>query len=59
LAWLRSGGGNAHWYAAGERLPIGIGAYAGREQNDVVLWIERMRAIIAGDSLAISEPASP
>jgi glyoxylase-like metal-dependent hydrolase (beta-lactamase superfamily II) len=52
LEWLRSGGGNAYWYAAGERLPIGIEAYAGRERNDMVLWIERVRAVIAGDSLA-------
>ncbi len=52
LEWLRSGGGDAHWYAAGERLPIGIEAYAAREQNDMVLWIERIRAVIAGDSLA-------
>jgi glyoxylase-like metal-dependent hydrolase (beta-lactamase superfamily II) len=52
LKWVRSRGVNAQWYAAGERLPIGIEAYAGREQNDMVLWIERVRAVIAGDSLA-------
>jgi glyoxylase-like metal-dependent hydrolase (beta-lactamase superfamily II) len=52
LAWLRSGGGNAHWYAAGDRLPIGVEAYAGREHNDLVLWIESVRAVVAGDSLA-------
>jgi hypothetical protein len=52
LEWLRSGGGNAHWYAAGDRLPLGIEAYVGREQNDLVLWIERVRAVVAGDSLA-------
>jgi hypothetical protein len=52
LEWLRSGGGNAHWYAAGDRLPIGIEAYAGREHNDLVLWIESVRGIIAGDTLA-------
>jgi len=52
LEWLRSGGGNAHWYAAGGRLPIGIEAYAGREHNDLVLWIESVRAVVAGDSLA-------
>ena len=52
LEWLRSGGGNAHWYAAGDRLPIGIEAYAGREHNDLVLWIESVRAVVAGDSLA-------
>ena len=52
LKWLRSGGGNAHWYSAGDRLPIGIEAYAGREHNDLVLWIERIRAVVAGDTLA-------
>lgn len=51
LTWLRSGG-NAHWYAAGDRLPIGIEAYAGRDHNDLVLWIERVRAVVAGDTLA-------
>jgi hypothetical protein len=52
LKWLRMGGGNAHWYSAGDRLPIGIDAYAGREHNDLVLWFEGVRAVIAGDSLA-------
>ena len=52
LEWLRSGGGNARWYAAGDRLPFGIEAYAGREHNDLVLWIERVRAVVAGDTLA-------
>ena len=52
LAWLRSGGGDAHWYAGGDRLPFGIEAYTGRERNDVVLWIESVHAIVAGDSLA-------
>jgi len=51
LAWLRSGGGNVHWYAGGDRLPIGIEAYTGREHNDLVLWIESVRAVVAGDSL--------
>ncbi len=52
LRWLRSGGGSAHWYADGDRLPFGIKAYAGREHNDLILWIESVRAVIAGDSLA-------
>jgi hypothetical protein len=52
LEWLRSGGGNAHWYAAGDRLAIGIEAYEGREHNDLTLWIESVRAVVAGDSLA-------
>jgi glyoxylase-like metal-dependent hydrolase (beta-lactamase superfamily II) len=51
LQWLRSGGGEVHWYGAGERLPIGIAAHAGREHNDLVLWQQNVRAVIAGDSL--------
>ncbi len=49
---LRNRGGNAHWYAAGDRLPVGIEAYAGREHNNLILWIESVRAFVAGDSLA-------
>jgi glyoxylase-like metal-dependent hydrolase (beta-lactamase superfamily II) len=52
LKWLRTGGGNARWYAGGDRLPIGIEAYEGREHNDLVLWIESVRAVVAGDTLA-------
>jgi hypothetical protein len=52
LQWLRSGGGEAHWYAPGDQLPFGIEAYAGREHNDLVLWIESVRAVVTGDSLA-------
>jgi glyoxylase-like metal-dependent hydrolase (beta-lactamase superfamily II) len=51
LAWLRNGGGKAHWYGAGERLPIGIEAYEGREHNDLVLWVESARVVVAGDTL--------
>ena len=51
LEWLRSGG-SVHWYAGGDRLPIGVDAYAGREHNDLVLWVESVRAVVAGDSLA-------
>ena len=51
LKWLRSASSNAHWYAGGDRLAIGIEAYAGREHNDLVLWIESVRAVVAGDSL--------
>ena len=52
LRWLRSGGGNAQWYAGGDRLAIGIEAYEGREHNDLVLWVESVRAVVAGDTLA-------
>jgi hypothetical protein len=51
LAWLLAGDGEAHWYAAGDRLPIGIEAFPGREHNDLVLWIESVGAVIPGDTL--------
>jgi glyoxylase-like metal-dependent hydrolase (beta-lactamase superfamily II) len=51
LKWLRAGGGDAHWYAARDRLPLGIEAFPGREHNDLVLWIENRRAVVAGDTL--------
>jgi hypothetical protein len=52
VQWLRSGGGHARWYAAGDRLAIGIEAFAGREHNDLILWTVGVGAVIAGDSLA-------
>jgi hypothetical protein len=52
VAWLLAGdGAEAHLYAAGDRLPIGIEAFPGREHNDLVLWIESVRAVIPGDTL--------
>jgi glyoxylase-like metal-dependent hydrolase (beta-lactamase superfamily II) len=52
LAWLLSGdGGEAHLYAAGDRLPFGIEAILGREPNDLLLWIEGRRVLVCGDSL--------
>ena len=52
IAWLLAeGGGEAHLYSAGDRLPIGIEAFPGREHNDLVLWIERVGAVISGDTL--------
>jgi glyoxylase-like metal-dependent hydrolase (beta-lactamase superfamily II) len=50
--WLLvEGRGEAHLFLAGDRLPIGVEAYPGRSHNDVVLWIERAKALVAGDSL--------
>jgi glyoxylase-like metal-dependent hydrolase (beta-lactamase superfamily II) len=51
LAWLLAGGGEAHLYLSGDRLPFGAEAFAGREHNDLVLWIETPRAVISGDTL--------
>jgi glyoxylase-like metal-dependent hydrolase (beta-lactamase superfamily II) len=41
----------AHSFVAGDRLPVGVEAFPGLEPNDVVLWIESRRAIVAGDTL--------
>jgi glyoxylase-like metal-dependent hydrolase (beta-lactamase superfamily II) len=52
LAWLVGGDrSDAHPYAAGDRLPVEVEAFPGRLPNDVVLWIESRRAVIAGDTL--------
>jgi hypothetical protein len=51
LAWLRAGDGEAHWFAAGDRFPIGVEAFPGREHNDLVLWMDSVGAVIAGDTL--------
>jgi hypothetical protein len=52
VAWLLVGdGGEAHWYAAGDRLPMSIKAFPGRDHNDLVLWIDRVGAVISGDTL--------
>jgi glyoxylase-like metal-dependent hydrolase (beta-lactamase superfamily II) len=38
-------------YRAGERLEIGVEAFAGIEENDLLLWIPRHRSLVAGDTL--------
>lgn len=50
LRWLSAE--EAHFFAAGDRLPIGVEAFPGRSHNDLVLWLESRRALIAGDALA-------
>ena len=52
VEWLVvEGGGEAHLFGAGDRLPIGVQAFPGRSHNDLVLWVERASAIVAGDAL--------
>jgi hypothetical protein len=52
LDWLlRGDAGTWHPYTAGDRLPFGIRAFLGRDENDLVLWIEHLRAVISGDTL--------
>jgi glyoxylase-like metal-dependent hydrolase (beta-lactamase superfamily II) len=53
VVWLlKEGIGEARPYAAGDRLDVGVEAFPGQKPNDMVLWIESHRAVIAGDTLA-------
>jgi glyoxylase-like metal-dependent hydrolase (beta-lactamase superfamily II) len=38
-------------FKAGDRLPVGVEAFPGMEPNDLVLWLESRRALVAGDTL--------
>jgi hypothetical protein len=51
LAWLRAGEGEGHFHGPGP-WPFGIHAYAGREDNDLILWLPAIHAIVCGDSLS-------
>ena len=51
LLWLREAGGGT-FYLSGDDLLFEIDVFPGREHNDVVLWVESKRAVIAGDTLA-------
>jgi hypothetical protein len=51
LAWLRAGEGEGHFHGPGD-WPFGIQAFAGREDNDLILWLPSIGAIVTGDSLS-------
>jgi hypothetical protein len=51
LPWLRAGEAEGHFHGPGS-WPFGITAYAGREANDLVLWLPSHNAIVSGDSLS-------
>lgn len=52
VAWLLVGDAvEGHAFLAGDRLPVGVEAFPGKEASDVVLWVESRRALIAGDTL--------
>jgi len=52
VVWLlKEGKGEARPYAAGDHLDVGVEAFPGQKPNDMVLWIESHRAVIAGDTL--------
>ena len=53
VVWLlKEGKGEGHVYEPGDRLPGGIETFRGHKRNDVLLWIESKRAVVAGDTLA-------
>ena len=52
VRWLVEEPGPARWYAAGDKLPVGVDAFPGQKHNDVVLWVAGHRAVVAGDTLA-------
>jgi glyoxylase-like metal-dependent hydrolase (beta-lactamase superfamily II) len=51
LRWLVERG-DGSFFAAGDRLPLGIEVFEGRERNDVALWIPDRRAVVVGDTIA-------
>jgi hypothetical protein len=52
VVWLlEEGRGEGRPYAAGDRLDVGVEAFPGQKPNDMVLWSERHRTVIAGDTL--------
>jgi glyoxylase-like metal-dependent hydrolase (beta-lactamase superfamily II) len=52
VVWLlKEGIGEAHPYAAGDRLDVGVEAFPGQKPNDTVLWVEGHRAVVTGDTL--------
>jgi glyoxylase-like metal-dependent hydrolase (beta-lactamase superfamily II) len=38
-------------FSAGDRLPVGVEAFPGKDENDLVLWVESRRALAFGDTL--------
>jgi hypothetical protein len=51
LAWLRAGQLEGHFHGPGD-WPFGIHAYAGREDNDLVLWLPAAGALVCGDTIS-------
>ena len=51
LAWLRAGESEAHFHGPGA-WPFGIQAFAGREDNDLILWVPSVSAIVTADTVS-------
>jgi hypothetical protein len=44
LAWLKAADAlEKHWISAGDRLPVGVEVFPGKDPKDLVLWIESQR----------------
>ena len=56
---LREGIGEAHAFAAGGRLDVGVEAFPGEKPNDTVLWIESHRAVVAGACALVHRVSYP
>lgn len=48
---LKEGRGEAHLFRGGD-TPLGLQAFEGHKRNDILLWLEGPRALVAGDTLA-------
>jgi len=44
---------DGHVFRAGEELPVGVVGYEGMEPNDLLLWVEGHRMLVAGDTLIV------
>ena len=51
LKWLRAGELEGHFHGPGD-WPFGIHAYAGREDNDLILWVPAVGALVCADTLS-------
>ena len=51
VAWLVADGQNGPVFEAGDRLPVGVAAFPGKDVNDVVLWVESRRVLVLGDTV--------
>jgi glyoxylase-like metal-dependent hydrolase (beta-lactamase superfamily II) len=51
LVWLRAGEGEGHFHEPGG-WPFGITAYAGRENNDLILWLPSLNVLVTSDTLS-------
>jgi glyoxylase-like metal-dependent hydrolase (beta-lactamase superfamily II) len=49
---LKEGKGEAHPFKAGDHLDVGVDAYPGQKDNDLLLWVPSHNALVVGDTIA-------